>query len=847
MHAQITSASFESQPDVQFSYVVTKSATHKVGWEQHECSFSSFAASMVSRGHRTGTKDGTGIVAAEVKEGSRLEDKNVERVTALILDVDGKVRENGAEIIRYVDPDEFLARLPFRGVAHTSFSHSKDLAKFRVIYPLAEPLPHTEFLRLWWWAYEASGRVCDPSCKNASRMFYLPRHPPDADASLHWVRELQGPLLSLNAVPSDFQIPSAASPSPYRAKTGLHTAADPARYRTTDPALVLDELLATPLYTWALEFPTQVSREAWRGLATNLAALVVEDENMYEACSQAFHNLSCVDPNRYNYGICEKTFRDAVKSARDVGPMTWNTLKAAGAPTEACEGHRERAPVSVARNVVLKRQQPSTGLKRLVAPADAPFIQEIKVESKGTPIEVPVQKGSTGTPTPPPADGSGPGASGSWADPRNFLFDASDGLWLQWDAAGEIVSRMSENSFTRALMSVGHDKKSAEAFKCLCSVVSNKKYFYDRSDRIVVEGGVSYLNLYRPSSLEPVAGDWEPIRQLIVNLCGGDLTGVEFVLDWLAKPLQSIQNGKPWRALTALVFHGQPGSGKGTLATMMRAMYGLSNSVEVNQEVLDGRFNDMLAGKLFVLCNEVISGSNREDSTFNKIKPWVTDEYVNIERKFSDRQEVVPTFNIIFMSNDKRPVPVAQDDRRYIIFSSRKLPEELSSAVWEDIHGDRKMLAAFYAALLTRQTKIEKGQIYETSARRELMHRTLKSWDSFALILKEDGWMSISRDWVGAANPNGPLRSPYEKTNFVSGTTLMAVYVDYCKSHGMKSGAYQQLVSAIKEHIPEAKPARLRLGKVPVRGWEDLPAGVDAADIPVSPADEVPDVLSMRA
>lgn len=839
MQAQIIVPPSQSQLDVPFSYAITRSATDKENWSQHEMLFTAFVHTLQNRGHRPGMKDGSGIVAAELRHRARLEDKNVLRVTAVVLDVDGKIRENGTEIVRSIDPDEFLSKLPFRGVAHTSYNHSPALAKFRVILPLREPVTKDEFLRIWWWAYETCGRTCDPSCKNPSRMFYLPRYGDGSDPASHWIRELHGPFLSAASVPADFRIPSGAGLAPTRHKTGLHLADHSQRYRTADPHRVLDELLALDLYVWALEFPTQVSREAWRGLATNLAALVIEDDDMYEPCSQAFHNLSCVDPGRYSYATCERTFKDALKSARDVGPMTWTALQAAGAPEEACSGMRERSPIAVARGHAFRRahddakdavrQRANTAT---VLPDNAPFIQEIAVVAKDVAVAVPVVKEPAPVEArkeePPPAKAAPPdpaptASTGPWGDPSKFVFDASSGNWLQWDVNGILVAKMSDTSFTRALFSAGHDKKSAEQFKQLCPHVSNSKHFYDRSDRIVTEAGIDYLNLYTPSTLQPIPGNWEPIRQLIVNLCGGDLVGTEFVLDWLAKPLQSIQNGKPWRTLTALVFYGQPGSGKGTLATMLRTMYGLQNSTELNQEVLDGRFNDMLVGKLFVLCNEVISSSNREDSTFNKIKPWVTDEYVNIEKKFSDRQEVVPTFNLIFMSNDKRPVPVASDDRRYIIFASKKLPKEISDTVWDDIHGDQKMLSAFYAALLTRPAKIAKGQLYETEARRELMRRTMPSWDRFILSIKEDGWMSVSRDWVSAGNPNAPARLAVERPNFVSSTTLMGVYTEYCKNRGIKPGAYQNLLGAIRDILPNVEATRLRVGQVPVRGWENMP------------------------
>lgn len=384
-----------SDQQTPFSYVVTQSATDKVFWQAVNTNVNDFISSFINRGHRVGNKEGTGIVAAKLVPGTRLEDKNVQAVTALILDVDGKIRENGVESHKYIDPDTFLSRLPFRGVVHTSYNHSADLAKFRVIFPLAAPVSKEEYLRLWFWAFEECGRTCDPACKNPSRMFYLPRRSADVDPALHWIRELQGPLLSLEAVPADFKPTGPGALLLGKKKTGLHVNnSSGSKWVAADPLAVVDELINLPIYEWALAYPTDVSREAWRGLATNLGALVLDEAEMYEPCSQAFHDLSRVDRERYDYGTCERTFRDAVKSAHSVGPMTFDTLRIAGAPEDACLGYQERSPVAVARARVARKAR-EVARQNAMAKANT-LTTDITV---APPPPLPVQPVA---PTPPP-------------------------------------------------------------------------------------------------------------------------------------------------------------------------------------------------------------------------------------------------------------------------------------------------------------------------------------------------------------------------------------------------------------------------------------------------------------
>ena len=86
-----------------------------------------------------------------------------------------------------------------------------------------------------------------------------------------------------------------------------------------DQAL-LDLLRKCPFFLWAQENPQSLRRESWRGAATNIAAVAGEYGR------RVFHEFSALDPDRYDFGTCEKTYSDALDSARSHGPMTYETL-----------------------------------------------------------------------------------------------------------------------------------------------------------------------------------------------------------------------------------------------------------------------------------------------------------------------------------------------------------------------------------------------------------------------------------------------------------------------------------------------------------------------------------------
>lgn len=134
----------------------------------HEYVISGFVTRFGQHQERA-DKDGPAIIPAILKKGSTRATKNVESMTALILDVD-----DGTP---YAD---LLPRVqPFAHFYHTSHSHSPELPKYRVIIFLAEPIPVAEWAEFWLRAQAYFGHM-DPSTKDPARLYFAPAHPPDA-------------------------------------------------------------------------------------------------------------------------------------------------------------------------------------------------------------------------------------------------------------------------------------------------------------------------------------------------------------------------------------------------------------------------------------------------------------------------------------------------------------------------------------------------------------------------------------------------------------------------------------------------------------------------------------------
>ena len=109
----------------------------------------------------------------------------VELVSCLVFDLDR------------VPPDKHkLADVYWLG--HTTWSHKPDAPRWRVVIPLAQPVPARDWQDVWLRARAAMCPEADPACKDPSRAYWLPSHSGGvaAKATCH-----DGPVLDPHTLP----------------------------------------------------------------------------------------------------------------------------------------------------------------------------------------------------------------------------------------------------------------------------------------------------------------------------------------------------------------------------------------------------------------------------------------------------------------------------------------------------------------------------------------------------------------------------------------------------------------------------------------------------------------------
>lgn len=138
--------------------------------------------------------------------GSTRGEAGVVAVSCLVLDFD-----DGTSIPEAIGPWSDWPLL-----VHTSWSHTPDHPRFRVVLVLDEPVPAVAWKAAWQWAHERSGGHIDPACKDPSRLYVLPAVP-DANAPFTALdHDPGGHLLRIDweRLPQDTQVPQPRSRRP---------------------------------------------------------------------------------------------------------------------------------------------------------------------------------------------------------------------------------------------------------------------------------------------------------------------------------------------------------------------------------------------------------------------------------------------------------------------------------------------------------------------------------------------------------------------------------------------------------------------------------------------------------
>lgn len=282
-----------------------------------------------------------------------------------------------------------------------------------------------------------------------------------------------------------------------------------------------------------------------------------------------------------------------------------------------------------------------------------------------------------------------------------------------------------------------------------------------------------HCNLWSGWPTTPKAGDCDYLLELLHYMCEGDSRAEDlyhWVLRWLAYPIQ--HPGAKMK--TTLVIHGPQGTGKNMFFEAIMSIYGHYGRV-IDQSAVEDKFNDYASRKLFLIADEVVARSDLYHIK-NKLKAFITGEWIRINPKNMAAYEERNHVNMVFLSNESMPVVLEEDDRRHaVIWTPEKLGRDFYKSVQNEI--DNGGVAALHDYLL----HLPLGDFMHatlppmTDAKRELIDLSLDSPSRFMLALE-------SGDISGFPGKNSPkLLTP------VLSQDLFDLYQLWCSGVGLKS------------------------------------------------------------
>lgn len=189
----------------------------------------------------------------------------------------------------------------------------------------------------------------------------------------------------------------------------------------------------------------------------------------------------------------------------------------------------------------------------------------------------------------------------------------------------------------------------------------------------------------KPANLDKPSEGCKHLLGLLYHLCSNEKNQTEalfdWVLNWVAYPIQH----PGAKMQTAVVVHGPQGTGKNRFFEAVGQIYG-EYSIVLNQGAIEDKFNsDWTSRKLFIIADEIVA---RQDMYHlkNQLKAFITGDWVRVNPKNLAAYKERNHMNLVFLSNEKQPVILENDDRRHcVIYTPQKLDESYYNLVSDEI------------------------------------------------------------------------------------------------------------------------------------------------------------------
>lgn len=167
----------------------------------------------------------------------------------------------------------------------------------------------------------------------------------------------------------------------------------------------------------------------------------------------------------------------------------------------------------------------------------------------------------------------------------------------------------------------------------------------------------------------------------------------EYVINWISFIVQKVGQ----KTKTSIIITGIQGTGKNTFTDTICNLFGSYANKNCKLEHITGDFNSSIMYKMLLVCNEVKSFINNKKYDPEMLKTLITEDSIDIHKKFHDVFTQQNVANFIFLSNNFAPLKIEEDDRRFLVMetSSEKRGDH---EYFSQLH--RSFTPEFYSNLL---------------------------------------------------------------------------------------------------------------------------------------------------
>lgn len=342
---------------------------------------------------------------------------------------------------------------------------------------------------------------------------------------------------------------------------------------------------------------------------------------------------------------------------------------------------------------------------------------------------------------------------------------------------------------------ISRDAKSAEAMFLFNQWINKEIIIIDNLnykptlEEIYTEGENKYYNIYKRSLLlkEELKTDLKEfpfIKKLLLNIVSNDEKGYLYLIKWLAWQIQNPQK----RLATSIVLQGEQGSGKTLLCNYVFKPIFEKNFIEISQSDVQGEYGEYLMGKQLIVANEVLYNERKVNAS-EKLKNFVSDDFVNIKRKYKDSLYMQNYAHWIFTSNNQIPIKIEKGDRRFSVFKSKKLKDGVNFFL-EFEKNINEELKVFVKYLKTIEVELkEVNYPYMNIAKKDIIEASLNSVELFLETAKEQGGLDVINKELDEYNETNSLLYFITKKQFtyIKLDSLYKLYQRFCNYNGIKN------------------------------------------------------------